>query len=137
MESNPLVHFSKTMCAQHNSLQIFGKYSLENSVKKYVPSQGGLEFKTFLTQFTLQCSGNICTYLCIHSLLQIRQFIGRQTALWIFCVLNLQVYHRQEFGSCRVSGYSGIYVFTGDLTQSEKVSKIEPLLVNAYSLREF
>ena len=49
MESNPLVHFSKTMCAQHISLQIFVKYSLENSIKKYVPSQGGLEFKTFLT----------------------------------------------------------------------------------------
>jgi hypothetical protein len=45
MESNPLVHFSKTMCAQHNALQILGKYSLENSVRKYIPSQRGLEFK--------------------------------------------------------------------------------------------
>ena len=49
MESNPLVHFNKTMCAQHNALQIFGKYSLENSVKKYVPTQEGLELKTSLT----------------------------------------------------------------------------------------
>ena len=131
MESNPLVHFSKTMCTQHNSLQIFGKYSLENSVKKstYLVKEV-LNSKPFWP--SSHCSAVVIyvhTYAYIvyckyDSLLEDRQHCGFFFAYLICRFIIGRSFAVAEFQTI----YSRIFVFTGDLSLIGKLSEIKPLL---------